>query len=211
MHRSTSVSENAANCDVIARGLADASGVCELSWYDFEVEMTHVGSAEQSVIRPQFVPRRLSERIMAEKGRAITRSAVVPDFEWFVPGYPTTLHPIHQALAAIRVARVIPPGAVGARTTVSVVNDKAHPIQFGLWMHPNSQPLDDETRLGEAKFFSGWANVVEKNVQKAIQIALSEPVSEPYDIYIASRVVGQSNVWFCHALVHDVFVLVESC
>ncbi|MBK8176661.1 MAG: glycosyltransferase [Rhodospirillales bacterium] len=196
---------------LIARGRSEASGVCELAWRQFEVEIAHVGASQKSVIRPRFAPRRLSERIIAEKGQPLTRSGVAPaDLKWFVPGYPTTLHPIHEALAAIRVPRILPTGALGARVTVSVANEKAHPILFGVWMHPNSQLIADETQLSEAEFFSGWLKVVEKNVHKSVQVEAPQPLVEPYDIYIGSRVVGQPNVWFCHALVHDVSVLVET-
>ena len=196
---------------LIARGQAHASGTCELVWSDFEVEIARTGAARPSVIRPRFAPRRLSERVIAEKGRPITRNGVAPpDLEWFVPSYPTTLHPIHGAVAAIRVARVLPPGALGARVTVSVVSEKAHPIQFGLWLHPNAEPLEDETELEKARYFSGWLNVTEKNVHKPLQVVAPDPLAEAHDIYVASRVVGQPNVWFCHALVHDVSVLVEA-
>jgi hypothetical protein len=88
-----------------------------------------------------------------------------------------------------------------------VANDQAHPIQFGLWLHPSAAPIADEAGLDQAAFFSGWLTVTKKHERKTVQVMLKTGLAEPHDLYLATRVIDQTNVWFCHALVHDILTL----
>jgi len=179
-----------------------------VSWIDLTANVISVPRTTKSNLIFDLKAHKLPDRIVALTGQFLTPTDKLEiDFHPFLPGKTTTLHPIHDSIALLRLKAVVPAAAKGARATVSVANPKAHPVQFGMWLHNSAQPIDNYDDLRKAQTFSGWLTVSTADYSYSLNAVLSDVATHEMDLYIATRVVGQENVHFCHALLHEFYWL----
>ncbi len=180
-----------------------------VSWIDASAKVVAVDRSTNSNIEFDLTARRLPRDIAARAGELLTPITDL-SLGWspFVPGPPTLLHPIHGRVAVVRLRGAIPVRSKGARATVSVGSPKSHPIQFGMWLHESARPILLYEGLGGARAFSGWLTVSSHNYFHTFSVMLSEAAIAEMDLYIATRVLGQENVHFCHAYYHEFYRLV---
>ena len=128
-------------------------------------------------------------------------------FPVFVPGNPTLVHPLPRRTVLVRIGDSVPPGSAGVRSVVSLQLADSHPVQFAVWVRSSAKPAASETEFGATDAFSGWFTVRDKFRHHTFNLWLPQPTEEPMDIYIATRVVEYPDVYFCHAVWHELLIL----
>jgi LPS sulfotransferase NodH/glycosyltransferase involved in cell wall biosynthesis len=177
-----------------------------VSWAEFKADLCLVGNVTPSALEMAMEVGPLPFECL-ERGELLTDTTNLT-FKVYVPGNRTLLHPVGDRLALVRLPDALPPGSVGLRCVVSVEHEKAHPIEFGVWARPASAPLSETTALRSTEDFSGWLRVDKPLAKSTFSLLLTEPAAGPMDIYLATRVVGANDAYFCHAYWHE-FMIIE--
>lgn len=177
----------------------------KLLWESAAATLAINGLMTASVIE-EFEPGTPIARQVIDQGVLLTES---PDFPFpvFVPGEPTLLHPLPRRAALVRLPGAVPPGVTGVRSVVSIDLAEAHPVQFAVWLRPSSMPATSEAELTPAYAFSGWFSVRDTFRQHSFTLTLDQPAAETMDLYMATRVVEFPDVYYCHAVWHQLLLL----
>jgi len=186
---------------------ADSTEQGSLSWTRIAVVVSLVGDLTPSVVELKTVAA-LQPLSFLKRGRLLTDVSGV-DFAVFVPGERTMLHPLIDRLSLVQVAEALPPGTSGLRYVVSVEHPQAHSIEFAVWARPASDPIAEEKILNETAHFSGWLLVDKPHVRRTLTLKLPQPIEQPFDIYLATRIVNASDSYFCHAYWHECHLFKE--
>jgi hypothetical protein len=141
-----------------------------------------------------------------EKGILLTDVSRV-DFEVFRPGNPTLLHPVHGDTSLVHLPCAVVAGTKGVRSIVSVGDERAHPVQFAMWINRGSQVCTSVADLERSYLFSGWFTVSNCHGRHQFSVLLPTPAEEDMDLYIGTRVVDRENVYFCSAEWHELLLL----
>ena len=132
-----------------------------------------------------------------------------PEFpgRYFVAGEPSTHHPLVGRPALVRLRHALFQGATGLRASFGVEHEQSRPVEFALWARRPGQIARDVAGLADSAHFSGWTAVRAAFRQHQTEIAFSEPLREPHDLYLATRVVDFPDNNYCHAVWHDIVVI----
>lgn len=174
-------------------------------WTSIAAVVSVRDTISRSAIQLEEVARPIPRQIL-DRGVLLTPHADFP-FPVFVPGDSTLVHPLPDRVVLVRLPQALPSGAKGIRSVVSLERAQAHPVQFGVWIRPPSQPAAKETDFTDADAFSGWFTVPEPFRRRRFTANLHERASEPMDVYLATRVVEYPDVYFCHAVWHELLIL----
>jgi hypothetical protein len=68
-------------------------------------------------------------------------------------------------------------------------------------------PATSEAELTPAYAFSGWFSVRDTFRQHSFTLTLDQPAAETMDLYMATRVVEFPDVYYCHAVWHQLMLL----
>jgi glycosyltransferase involved in cell wall biosynthesis len=164
-----------------------------LSWQGLTAELQVGAGNTLSHISAQSVIARLSVKQL-QRGELVTDVSKVP-FPVYVPGARTMLHPLPRRIALVRLPAAFPRGSVALRARVCTENERAHPIDYAMWVLPAEPAPRGETDMPESEGFSGWHTV-------------EAPAREPMDIYFATRISHSQNANHCHAFWHE-FAIVD--
>ncbi|MDE3175659.1 MAG: glycosyltransferase [Pseudomonadota bacterium] len=126
---------------------------------------------------------------------------------YFVAGSPTMHHPLVDRPALVRLRHALFQGATGVRALFSVENEQSRPIEFGLWVRRAGAAVREVEGLADSLRFSGWTAVREPFRQYRLDIDFPEPLRQPHDLYLATRVVEFHDNNYCHAVWRDIFVI----
>jgi glycosyltransferase involved in cell wall biosynthesis len=176
-----------------------------VTWRSVGAEVNVLAQSTSSAIELDASSSALPRHVVA-RGEPLTPAR---DFNarYFVPGDPTTHHPLPGRPALVRIAKAIFPGATGVRALFSVENENAHPVEFAFWARKSTDPAKDTAGLENSEGFSGWTSVRSPFQQHQATLTLAGPARQPLDLYLATRVVEFPDVDYCHAAWHDFFVL----
>ena len=171
-----------------------------------EVALFDLGTASAVAAEPGATP--LPRRLLA--GAELLTPA--PEFpgRYFVAGEPSTHHPLVGRPALVRVRHALFQGAMGLRASFGVEHEQSRPVEFALWARRPGQIARDVGALSDSSHFSGWTAVRAAFRQHQAEIAFPEPLREPHDLYLATRVVDFPDNNYCHAVWHDIFVIETS-
>ncbi len=192
---------------IVRRAEAEPCAQACVTWQAITAQVCLTGDVTPSAIETAIEATPLPPDFLIG-GELLTDVSKVA-FPVFVPGVRTLLHPLAGRLSLVRVPSVLPRGSRGVRCIVSVEHEKAHPIEFGVWARPTAAPAASASELGEAENFSGWLRVDVPLKKCAFTLLASEPARTPMDLYLATRVVGASDAYFCHAYWHEFAILEE--
>ena len=170
--------------------------VAEVALFDFN-------SSSAVHLDPSVTP--LPRRLLAN-AELLTPAADFPG-PYFVAGSPTTHHPLVGRPALVRLRQALFQGATGVRALFSLENEQSRPVEFGLWARRPGPVVRDIGGLADSLRFSGWTAVREAFRQHQAEIAFPEPLREPHDLYLATRVVDFPDNNYCHAVWRDIFVI----
>ncbi len=170
--------------------------VAEVALFDFK-------SASAVNLDPGVTP--LPRRLLAG-AELLTPAADFPG-PYFVAGSPTMHHPLVGRPALVRLRQAVFQGATGVRALFSLENEQSRPVEFGLWARRPGPAVRDIAGLADSLRFSGWATVREAFRQHQAEIAFEEPLRQPHDLYLATRVVEFPDNNYCHAVWRDIFVI----
>ncbi len=166
-------------------------------WSQIVAEVSVAGGEATSAIEQgnlfQPVPREV-----VEQGILLTDVSEFP-FPVFVPGERTLLHPVPRKTALVCLPGALPAGAFGFQAIVTVTDERAHPVDFGIWIRPPDPDGPSEPALSETEGFSGWLSVRQPLVHHRLSLVLPEPATQALDVYLATRVSDHADVHFCHA------------
>ena len=176
-----------------------------LTWTHVEADLQMTVNTTPSRIVRTTTQHALSvERLRS--GKLVTDVSAV-GFPVFVPGPRTLLHPIPGRSALVRLQAAFPTGGTGLKVRIGVDDERAHPIDFALWIAPSKPGIREVADLPEADGFSGWFTVQEAGIAHFLEVELREAAAEPLDIYFSTRVSQHPDVHFCHAYWHEFFVV----
>jgi hypothetical protein len=125
----------------------------------------------------------------------------------FVPGQFTQHHPLPGRPAVVRIRGAVPAGASGVAAAFSVENERAHPIAFAFWLRSADAPAQDEAGLADSAAASGWTLCAAPFEVGAAEAGLPAPAPAPMDLYLATKVVGFDDIFWCHAYWREIAVL----
>jgi hypothetical protein len=125
----------------------------------------------------------------------------------FVPGQFTQHHPLPGRPAVVRIRGAVPAGASGVAAAFSVENERAHPIAFAFWLRSADAPAQDEAGLADSAAASGWTLCAAPFEVGAAEARLPVPAPAPMDLYLATKVVGFDDIFWCHAYWREIAVL----
>ena len=128
-------------------------------------------------------------------------------FPVFIPGQHTQHHPLPARPAFVRIRGAVPAGASGVATAFAVHNDRSHPIAFASWLRAADAPAADEAGLADSAAASGWTLCETPFEIKAAEARLSAPAQAPMDLYLATKVVGFDDIFWCHAYWREISIL----
>jgi glycosyltransferase involved in cell wall biosynthesis len=184
----------------------DASpGEGRLTWKSVSASFALDGTLTESSIEQVEQTRPIPQSTI-NRGILLTDSSGFP-FPVFVPGDKTLLHPMPGKVVVARFEGAVPQGSIGVRSTVSLDLAEAHPVQFAAWIRSSSNPAHSEADFTPADAFSGWFSVRDKFRQHSFTVRLKEPAGEAMDLYLATRVVEFNDVYYCHAVFHELLIL----
>jgi glycosyltransferase involved in cell wall biosynthesis len=168
-----------------------------------EVALFDLGSASAIAAEPGATP--LPRRLLA--GAELLTPA--PEFpgRYFVAGEPTTHHPLVGRPALVRVRHALFQGATGLRASFGLEHEESRPVEFALWARRPGSIARDVAGLADSDHFSGWTAVRAAFRQHQTEIAFPEPLREPHDLYLATRVLDFPDNNYCHAVWHDIVVI----
>ena len=168
-----------------------------------EVALFDLGTASAVAAEPGATP--LPRRLLA--GAELLTPA--PEFpgRYFVAGEPSTHHPLVGRPALVRLRHALFQGATGLRASFGVEHEQSRPVEFALWARRPGQIARDVAALSDSPHFSGWTAVRSAFRQHQTEIAFPEPLREPHDLYLATRVVDFPDNNYCHAVWHDIVVM----
>jgi glycosyltransferase involved in cell wall biosynthesis len=188
-------------CHAQDNSAADGS----LVWTDVTASISVNGTISRSIIEPSELTAPIP-REMLDTGILLTENSEF-SFPIFVPGNPTLVHPLPGKIVLVRFPDVVPPRAKGVRSVVSLERAEAHPVQFGVWVRSSSVPVASASDFTAADAFSGWFTVRDKFRRHRFTVSLRERASESMDLYLATRVVEYPDVYYCHAVWHELLIL----
>jgi hypothetical protein len=180
----------------------------KVTWESVTATLLAKGAVTPSSIDSIEVGTPLSHELL-DRGTLLSEHSDFP-FPVFVPGDQTLLHPLPGRAALVRVDGAIPPGATGVRSVVSLQRAEAHPVQFAVCVKPAAERVTDEAQLAAADTFSGWFPVTDKFRHHGFTLKLKQPASQKMDLYLATRVADYPDVYFCHAVWHQILILGEA-
>ncbi len=184
-------------CDAAARG--------RVYWrsLDAEVALFDFKTASGVNLAPGVTP--LPRRVLA----AAELLTPANDFlgRYFDAGQPTMHHPLAGRPALVRLKNAVFQGATGLRASFSVEHEQSRPVEFALWARRSGPPARDIDALADSFRFSGWTAVRAAFRQHQAEIAFPEPLRQPHDLYLATRVVDFPDNNYCHAVWHDILVI----
>jgi Family of unknown function (DUF6212) len=125
----------------------------------------------------------------------------------FTPGEFTQHHPLPGRPAVVRIRGALPAGASGIAAAFSVENERAHPIAFAFWLRAADSPASDEAALADSAAASGWTLCPTPFEIGAAEARLAAPAQMPMDLYLATKVVGFDDIYWCHAFWREILVL----
>ncbi len=180
----------------------------QLVWQCVEAELCLNGDVTPSKLE-------VVETTIPVSPEQLTKAEVLTDltgvkFSIYYPGPPSLLHPLPDRLAAVRLKGLLPAASAGLQCSVSLGHEKSHPVEFAMWLRPLGSPAILPQAPEQEPFFSGWRRCTERNVPRPVSLRLPENAVGPFDLYLATRVVDQPNVDFCHALWHDLSIIERS-
>jgi glycosyltransferase involved in cell wall biosynthesis len=141
-----------------------------------------------------------------ENGVLLSETTDFP-FPVYVPGDETLLHPLPGRAALVRLPGAVPRGTTAVKSVVSLELAEAHPTQFAVWVRRASNPAEAVADFTPADAFSGWFSVADQFRRHSFTARLHEPADEAMDLYLATRVVEFPDVYFCHAVWHELLLL----
>jgi hypothetical protein len=128
-------------------------------------------------------------------------------FPVFTPGEFSQHHPLVGRPAVVRIRGALPAGASGIAAAFSVENERAHPIAFAFWLRPAGSPAIDEAGLADSEAASGWTLCSTPFEIGVAEARLSAPARSPMDLYLATKVVGFDDIFWCHAYWREIVVV----
>ena len=145
---------------------------------------------------------------LLDRGELLTDVSDTP-FKVYIPGSRSLLHPLPDRLSLVRIAGAIPRGSRGLRCAVSIEQEKSHPIEFGAWARPASAAAATAEELDVNGCFSGWIRVDVPFVKRDLTLLFPDGAADEMDLYLATRVVGHSDTYWCHAYWHDLATIAD--
>jgi glycosyltransferase involved in cell wall biosynthesis len=177
----------------------------ELTWHSLRAIVSNGQAAIPKLKLPQSLEPVTLKKF--KKAHLVTDIDDV-DFAVFNPEYfPVLLHPVHGRISLVRLQKVLKRGSRGAVGVVGVLDERAHPVQFGMWFHPSAEATLSSNNIADARHFSKWLTVADVNTQFRIGLLLKAELDQDFDLYIGTRVEGKPNVHFCHAVWHSVSIV----
>ena len=126
---------------------------------------------------------------------------------YFVAGPPALHHPLAGRPALVRLRHAVFQGARGLRALFGVEHEQSRPVEFALWARRPGPVVRDVEGLADSAHFSGWTAVRAAFRQHRAEFVFDEPLRQPHDLYLATRVVEFPDTNYCHAVWHDIFVI----
>ena len=139
-------------------------------------------------------------------GRLLTDVSRI-GFAIFLPGERTLLHPTPGAVSLVLLAEAFPAAATALRARIGVENDRAHPVDFAMWVLPPQARVENAAELPEGPGFSGWFTIFEPGPMHFLELELPAPSDAAMDIYIATRASHSQDVHFCHAYWYEMLTI----
>ncbi len=168
-----------------------------------EMALFDLNTASALALEPGVTP--LPRRLLAS-AELLTPAADFPG-RYFVGGEPSTHHPLVGRPALVRLKHALFQGATGLRASFGIEHEQSRPVEFALWARRPGPIARDVAALADSPHFSGWTSVRAAFRQQQAEIAFPEPLREPHDLYLATRVVEFPDNNYCHAVWHDIFVI----
>lgn len=197
---------NSTDLFLLTRSEPSASGPSlTVTWQRLAVAVRIADSTTKNSIQRATPMSRVRDELL-NLGEVLTDMSGVP-IDIFKPGERTLLHPLPDRLALVRIPAALPPSTRGLRCAVSLEHAKAHPVDFGLWVRPASEPARSHSELLEDATFSGWLQVALPFKQHSLTFLLPTSNGAVMDVYLATRVAGFRDVNFCHAFWHEFWIL----
>jgi hypothetical protein len=192
---------------LVRRRDADSGAPISVTWAEISADVCLIGDITPSAIQEPIKATALPLELL-KRGELL----MSPDasFPLYVPGERTLLHPLPNRLVIAKISGALQPGSKGLRCAVSLEHESAHPIEFAIWARSMAEPIARDTDLMDTHGFSGWIGVDVPFVKRRITLLLTDPAAQPLDIYIATRVVGYPDTYFCHAYWHEFEILEDS-
>jgi hypothetical protein len=170
-----------------------------------------VGSHIQGIASDRRFAYTLPASAFAEVRKAVSHKS---DFEYISRQSDGSIlvHPLWNKIASALVPAVVPKGATGLETTVSIEGNCPSPIEFAFSVAPSStKPVSggrdpDWQRIGQ---FSGWHLVRENFVKQTFALDFAEPLQGGHDLYLLTRVPNGGSVDYGQAMFHRFVVSTE--
>jgi len=116
-------------------------------------------------------------------------------------------HPVPGRTLLVRLKNAAPPGALGMRCSVSLENEQARPVDFGVWIAPAEMNSPTEVSLMQSAAFSGWLTVDKPLQAFGLTVLMEKKTETLRDLILAVKVTDGGVVHFCHASWREMEIL----